>query len=105
MALEGGRCNPKGCARPRPRPYALGMGWDDPDIGEGLDPDGPSAEDLDRFGDEFITCPACRRPIYDQAELCPHCGHAIMQTQAPLKLWVILVAAVVLAAFVFFLVR
>ncbi len=43
--------------------------WD-----EGLDPDGPSAEDLERFGDEFKTCSACGSQAWDQAEQCPACG-------------------------------
>ena len=47
------------------------------DINEGLDPEGPSAHDLDKFGDELTTCPSCQRQIYDQAEICPHCGEYI----------------------------
>lgn len=56
-----------------PRSRASTDPWDE----EGLDPEGPSAEDLDRFGDEFIACPHCGRQTYDQVELCPYCGMAI----------------------------
>ncbi len=75
------------------------MAWDDPDIGEGLDPDGPSAEDLDRFGDEFITCPNCHKSVYDQTEMCPYCGHAMMDTSSRANLWVIVVAVILLVVF------
>lgn len=77
------------------------MQWQDPDIGEGLDPEGPSAEDLDRFGDEFRTCPNCGRQIYDQAEVCPHCREAIIDKPAGAKWWVILVVVLLLIFFAF----
>ncbi|KAA0213741.1 MAG: zinc ribbon domain-containing protein [Leptolyngbya sp. PLA3] len=77
------------------------MQWQDSDIGEGLDPDGPSAEDLDRFGDEFRTCPNCGRQIYDQADICPHCREAIIDKPAGAKWWVILVVVIVLIFFAF----
>lgn len=76
------------------------MQWQDPDIGEGLHPDGPSAEDLDRFGDEFRTCPNCGRQIYDQAEICPHCGQAIIDSPAGARWWVILAVVLVLIVLV-----
>ena len=49
-------------------------GSGDWDLVEGLDPEGPSAADLDRFGDELVTCVHCGSRIYDQSELCPRCG-------------------------------
>lgn len=66
------------------------------DIAEGLDPEGPSAADLDRFGDELVTCPHCKRRLYDQAELCPHCGMALGDKPARLPLWAIVVIAVMI---------
>jgi len=80
------------------------MNWDDPDIGEGLDPEGPSAEDLDRFGDEFKTCPACKKRIYDQVEICPHCGQA--QTDQPhgAGLWIIAAAILVILGLLWWIV-
>ena len=47
---------------------------DDWDLAEVLDPDGPSADDLDRFGDEMMRCSSSGREVYDQAEICPICG-------------------------------
>lgn len=69
---------------------------------EGLDPDGPSPEDLDRFGDEFQTCPNCGASVYDQAELCARCGHAFNQRPGGLPMWAILTAIAVLGAFVLY---
>jgi hypothetical protein len=63
-----------------------GSDWD---LSEGLDPDGPSAADLDRFGDELTACPSCNEPIYDQVPICPHCGHAIEQPANSISMWVV----------------
>ncbi len=80
------------------------MAWDDPDIGEGLDPDGPSAEDLDRFGDEFITCPNCHKSVYDQTEMCPYCGHGVSDPVSRAPIWTIVVVLALIAVFVLFLI-
>jgi len=72
------------------------------DLGDGLDPEGPSADDLDRFGAEFKPCPSCRSDVYDQAEFCHVCGHVFggedERTGPPA--WAIGVAVLVLIAFV-----
>ena len=73
----------------------------DPDFeSEGLDPEGPSRADLERFGDEFRTCPECGADVYDQAELCPKCGHAFGQQRHSAPVWVYLTVGFVLVAFV-----
>lgn len=41
---------------------------------EGLDPDGPSAADLDRFGAETVACAACGAEVWDQSDACHACG-------------------------------
>lgn len=41
---------------------------------DGLDPDGPSARDLERFGGETVECPNCKAEVWDQAESCHRCG-------------------------------
>lgn len=74
----------------------------DPDFDEGLHPEGPSAADLDRFGDEFTTCPHCGERFYDQAEICPRCGEAMSQESAGVPMWAMVTAAVVLAGIVVF---
>lgn len=67
------------------------------DIAEGLDPEGPSAADLDRFGDEMVTCPECGSDIYDQAEICPNCGRLLSGPEKKLPLWTIAVAVLTIA--------
>lgn len=71
----------------------------DLDLDEGLDPEGPSPDDLERFGDELIDCPECGRAVYDQAELCPDCGHALSREPRGLPNWAIIVVGVILAGF------
>jgi len=70
-------------------------GFDPADLGEGLDPEGPSAADLERFGGETITCPVCGVETYDQAELCHNCGAAQGLSTGPNRtLWTVLVGVV-----------
>lgn len=78
-----------------------GDGWD---LAEGLDPEGPSAADLDRFGGELSTCEHCGAEIYDQAPVCPVCGLNTGEPERTLSLWVVLltcVCIVLLLLFVF----
>jgi hypothetical protein len=35
--------------------------------------EGPSPEDLRRFGSATAYCPDCRAEIWDQADVCPKC--------------------------------
>jgi hypothetical protein len=35
--------------------------------------EGPSDEDIERFGGETALCPDCGAPIWDSAEVCPKC--------------------------------
>jgi len=46
--------------------------------------DGPSVDDLNRFGGDTAYCPECGEKIWDQAEFCPRCrahlgGHTVSQ--------------------------
>lgn len=59
-------------------------------LSEGLDPEGPSAVDLDRFGAELDTCPNCKSTIYDQSEMCPQCGWYLGEEPKSVSLWVVL---------------
>ncbi len=36
--------------------------------------EGPSAEDLDRFGGDLGHCPQCGAEVWDDAPACPACG-------------------------------
>ncbi len=64
--------------------------------------EGPSQEDIQRFGDVTRTCPACRKEVFDDAELCYHCGNAIegaSQGSAGVPKWVIVTAGLLLTTF------
>jgi len=74
---------------------------DDWQLDEGLDPEGPSADDLDRFGDELNPCPNCGAEVYDQADICPACGE-VLHTTKPVSAWVgvvVVVLVIVIALF------
>lgn len=82
--------------------------YDDPDLTEGLDPEGPSAEDLDRFGDETLVCPHCGAEVWDQATACHVCGRRLDerpkgQPPMPMWAWITLFIALALIAFVWVL--
>ena len=51
-----------------------------PKSGPDFDPDfeGPSCEDLERFGSDTATCPECGQDVYYDTPICPNCGHAII---------------------------
>jgi uncharacterized OB-fold protein len=66
---------------------------------EGLDPDGPSEADLDRFGGETVTCASCGADHYDQLDTCPHCN-ASMNDKKPMPGLIMLVVAAVIVAFI-----
>ncbi len=70
-----------------PNQHEFDQDWD---LSEGLDPEGPSAQDLDRFGDEVDPCPNCGAMIYDQAEICPKCGWYLGEVPKSVSLWVVL---------------
>ena len=46
---------------------------------ESFDPDfeGPSADDIARFGGDDIECPDCGASVYHDAPMCPRCGYAL----------------------------
>lgn len=68
------------------------------------DREGPSAEDLERFGGETRPCPSCRREIYDESPFCPRCGHALGASDEPAArppVWMLVAAAAALGAILF----
>lgn len=66
------------------------------------DHDGPSRADLERFGGVTQTCPHCHKELFDDADVCYHCGRAILkgQTPRPKALLALFVVIVIVVAFV-----
>jgi predicted nucleic acid-binding Zn ribbon protein len=64
------------------------------------DPDEPDESEMD-FGDsaDLRPCPSCRKPIYDEAEVCPHCGNYVGEEKAKHRkpLWFVLAAIIIIA--------
>jgi len=76
------------------------------------DPNEPDLDDADEDdGDEYaetIRCPHCKREVYEGAEQCPKCGEYLTDEESPRTghpRWVIVTAVVMLAAFLYSLVR
>ena len=66
-------------------------GDDDESISDREDPDPPDQDDDDLDDDETVPCPYCGKPMYEGAELCPHCKSYISAEDAPprrVALWV-----------------
>lgn len=53
---------------------------------ESFDPDfeGPSPDDIARFGGDDIDCPDCGASVYHDAPMCPRCGYALGAAGAPM---------------------
>ena len=70
--------------------------------------EGPSPEDIDRFGGDTGYCPACGAEVWDQAPQCPSCGHWIegkVGSRPPMEAWMrsrtmLFVVIIVIIAFV-----
>jgi hypothetical protein len=62
----------------------------------------PEADDGDD-NDGTVACPACRRPVFEQAEWCPHCENYISQEDAPSRQpwWIVAGVVVCLGVIVF----
>lgn len=67
---------------------------DDPDDDDGLDPEGPSADDLERFDRDTARCPACAAEVYDDASVCPICGEILTTPTRPIGTLAVVVVAV-----------
>ena len=67
--------------------------------------EGPSADDLARFGGDTAYCPNCGEEMWDLADRCPNCGEAVSTSaRPPAAAWfrqrtIILIALIVLLAF------
>ncbi len=67
------------------------------------DADMPNPADVRRLNDNVTRrCPNCKKEIFDDAEVCYHCGDAVVtgssRGQSP---WVVVVIALIIVAFLF----
>jgi len=64
--------------------------------------EGPSDEDIERFGDVTRTCPECGKQVFDDAAVCYHCGHAFEEREDAkgTAKWVVVTIVVLIAGFV-----
>lgn len=69
--------------------------------------EGPSAEDIERFGDVTQKCPSCGREVFDDTDICYHCGHAISKAAGAVRspMWAIITVGILLMAFAVLLLR
>jgi hypothetical protein len=86
---------------------------DSPDDPQEEDQD-PSEYDDDDDDDQVdqVPCPYCGKPVYERAEVCPHCRSYISREDAPrspsrrgVPLWVWVGAALVMAVVVTWVVK
>ena len=79
---------------------------DDPELPDASDMDDLDDEDVAEGDSETVPCPHCRRPVYESAERCNHCGRYLSEEDAPrrhpkwLVLGVVLCLVIVLLAWV-----
>lgn len=53
--------------------------------------EGPSPEDIERFGSETINCSSCGKEVYDEAAICPACLEPVTNEKRshPLSRWIV----------------
>ena len=73
--------------------------WDDDD-GDSVDEDPlesdqDPADDLDE--EETVPCPFCKKPIHEDADVCPRCGNYVGAIDAPRRVPAIIWIGVALA--------
>jgi hypothetical protein len=87
---------------------------DDDDQDDSIDREAPDPSDMDaddaddaNHDDDVdtIPCPYCRKPVYEQADICPHCGSFISREDAPRRRpwWVWLGAVLAFLAVLYWL--
>ena len=85
------------------------MAYHDEDVSDDRErPDSSDMDDPDDVGDdagdddsETVPCPHCRKPVYEAAERCPHCGHYLSEEDAPRRYpWWLVAGVLVLIAII-----
>lgn len=103
--LAGDVVDAEGCG-PGPEGYARIKrgGCCGKDLGPMDDLEDPSPEDIERFSDVTRKCPSCGKEVFDDAEVCYHCGEAMSQPTKGLPVWAIVGAVLAILALVVFFV-
>ncbi|MFN7021442.1 MAG: zinc ribbon domain-containing protein [Phycisphaerales bacterium] len=67
------------------------------------DDEGPSPDDIERFGDATRRCPECGKDVFDDSAVCYHCGYAFERADEPGagrgRLWVVATVVVLVGVF------
>jgi hypothetical protein len=88
--------------------------YEDDQEDDSLDDPQEADQDPGEYGDDVkeVTCPYCGEPVYEQAELCPHCRSYISREDTPrspgrrrVPVWMWIGAALVMAAVVTWVVK
>lgn len=64
--------------------------------------EGPSEEDLERFGGVTRPCPECGTELYDDTSICWKCGHALSSEAKGPPVWMMVTGLVLILAVVLF---
>ena len=73
----------------------------EPDVEDREAPDPSDMDDEDADESDTVPCPYCRRPVWDGAELCPHCQSYLSDEDPPRrKSWYLAFGVVVCLALV-----
>lgn len=64
-------------------------------------------DDGDEDDEDTVPCPHCLRPVYEDAECCPGCGHYLSREDAPSRhpWWLVIGVLVCLAVILGWVVR
>ncbi len=65
--------------------------------------EGPTPRDVERFSGVTRTCPSCRKEVFDDADLCYHCGYALdaPEERTGPPLWVYVAGGLALIALLY----
>lgn len=69
------------------------------DLGPMRCDEGPSEDDMERFSDVTRTCSECGAELYDQAQVCWQCGHAL-ESPRQMPVWAVVAAVAALVGLV-----
>lgn len=67
------------------------------DADDDFDRELPDESDMDDDEQpDIVPCPLCRRPVYEDAERCPHCGMDVTHAATPGGVWTTVVVVLII---------